>query len=110
MLEGLKHFGFHRGEWTDPVTGLDNGVRNAVETTGKSHLFSQIVRQLTSECERIAYGRVLLAHPNLDVSVVRNELNGRRVIELIGENIADIRKSETESLKLALEMYGDGRG
>ena len=109
MLEGLRHFGFHRGSWTDPVTGLDNGVRGAVEVPGKYHLMRQIVRQLTSEAGLIPYGRALIAHPHLNVEAVRAEMGDRKVVELQGTTIGELRKAETEALKLALEMYKAGK-
>ena len=30
-LGALAYYGFHRGHWTDPVTGLDQGLRMAIE-------------------------------------------------------------------------------
>ncbi len=104
MLEGLAYHGWHRGHWKDEVTGLDQGMRQAVET-GKYNIIKQIVRQLDREISTIRYGKILLAHPQLDVDRVRSELPGMEVYELTGATIDDLIHSSQKVLDKALEMY-----
>lgn len=104
MLEGLAYHGWHRGYWKDEVTGLDQGIRQAVETD-RYNLFKQIVRQLDREIGNIRYGKILLAHPQLDVDRVRGELPGTEVYELTGTTINEIIQSSQKVLDAAVEMY-----
>lgn len=110
MLEGLAYHGWHRGFWKDEVTGLDQGIRQAVEFN-KYNILKQITRQLEREVTQIRYGKILLAHPNLDIDRVKDELPGTEIYELIGSNINDILGSYHTTLDKTLEMYRElGRG
>lgn len=104
ILEGLNHHGFHRGRWKDEITGLDNGIRNAVDND-RYMLITGIVRQLTFEITKVRYGKVLLAHPALDVARVRDELPGSNVQELTGSTLNEIMTCYKEVMKHALSMY-----
>jgi len=104
VLEGLNYHGWHRGFWKDEVTGLDNGIRRAVEQDNYG-LIKQIVRQLDREIFKIRNGRILLAHPQLNIEKVRNELPGQEVHEMVGDCANDLMIHADKIVKEALEMY-----
>jgi hypothetical protein len=104
LLEGLAFHGFHRGHWKDEISGLDQGIRNAVDNN-RYDLIKGIVRQLRRESEKVRNGKVLLAHPALDVARVREELAGESVHELTGTTIRELMGQYGESLNDAVEMY-----
>ena len=106
VLEGLGYHGWHRGFWKDEITGLDQGMRQMVDSN-KPHLVKQIVRQLEREINNIRYGKMLLAHPLLNVEVIRSELPGYEVHEMIGNNIHDIMLSADKIIAQSIEMYTD---
>lgn len=88
-LEGLKYHGWHRGHWTDDVSGLDQGLRRTVEKNSYRNLRS-LIAQLRRESEGWHRGKILLAHPTLDIDMVRESMPGEEVVELIGNNLADL--------------------
>jgi GR25 family glycosyltransferase involved in LPS biosynthesis len=88
-LEGLKYHGWHRGHWTDEVTGLDQGLRKAVEQNGYRNLRG-LVAQLRREIDGQWKGKILLAHPDLDLARVRECLPGEEIVELVGDNLGEI--------------------
>jgi hypothetical protein len=104
LLEGLAFHGFHRGHWKDEVSGLDQGVRNAVDNN-RYELVKGIVRQLRREIDRIRHGKVFLAHPQLDVTRVRDQLTGDNVQELTGHTIRELMQDYGEVMTNAVEMY-----
>lgn len=106
ILEGLAYHGWHRGRWTDEVTGLDQGIRQMVDSN-RPHLVKQIVRQLEREIERVKYGRILLAHPRLNVEAVQKELPDREIYELLGNDIAELIEHSNRIIKDTTEMYID---
>ncbi len=109
ILEGLAYHGWHRGHWKDEVTGLDQGIRQMVDTK-KPHLVKQIVRQLEREIDKVRYGKMLLAHPQLDVESIRRELPGHDVKEMVGDKIEDVMVSADKILGESIEMYIGDKG
>lgn len=97
-LEGLKWHGFHRGHWTDDVSGLDNGLRRLV-AAGRYAGLKKLVEQLDRELHAVRRGKPLLAHPDLDVAQVRASLPGRRVVELTGPALSDILAQVEEATR-----------
>lgn len=104
VLEGLAYHGWHRGFWKDEVTGLDQGIRQMVDT-GKNHLVKQIVRQLEREIDKIRYGKILLAHPRLDMDAIRQELPGHEIHEITGVEIGEVMAHADKIIREATEMY-----
>jgi len=104
LLEGMAYHGWHRGFWKDDVTGLDQGIRQAIDGN-KYHLLKQIVRQLSKEIDKIRYGKVFLAHPNLDVSRVRDELPQYEIKELCGTTIQELIENYDASINESIAMY-----
>lgn len=104
VLEGLAYHGWHRGFWKDEITGLDQGIRQAVDMN-KYHLIKQIVRQLEREIDKIRYGKILLAHPLLDIQRVRDELPGMEIKELVGGTIQDLLANYESTINDSLAMY-----
>lgn len=101
MLEGLAYHGWHRGYWRDEVSGLDQGTRQAVEQ-GKYALFPSIVKQIQKEIKKIRYGKMLIAHPKLDVQQLRDQVPTMRVEELKGSNIAALINQANEIVREGL--------
>lgn len=98
LLEGLAFHGWHRGYWRDDITGLDQGTRQAVDQD-KYTLFKILVRQLLKEVVKIRCGKVLIAHPRLDVQRLREELPHYKIVELIGGSVVDmLNQAIVESL------------
>ncbi len=97
LLEGLKYHGFHRGNWIDEVTGLDNGVRDAAEKPDNYGKLRGVVAQLKREIPAIRKGKVLVAHPQLDMAAVRSVLPEETVIELTGNTAGEIIQCTNES-------------
>jgi hypothetical protein len=89
LLEGLWHHKFHRGYHRDEVTGLDQGLRRVIEE-GNYQGLKQLVTQLRREAEGVRLGKVLLAHPDLDVGRVRETFPDARVAELAGTELGDL--------------------
>lgn len=110
LLEGMRHHGWHRGRWNDEVSGLDNGIRAMVKN-GVYVKVRSIVRQLEREAMDVMYGKVLLAHPELDVELVRGEFaeDGKRVVELVGQDIAALVGDFQGHQERMVEMYGGGK-
>lgn len=108
ILEGMKHHGWHRGEWKDAVTGLDNGVRAVVEED-KYGMLKQLLRGLEREIVGKMYGKVLLAHPDLNMDSVRHEFPDKKVIELIGSDIGTLVADYQRHVDQAMETYGAGK-
>lgn len=104
LLEGLAFHGFHRGHWKDEVSGLDQGIRNVVDNN-RYNLTKGIVRQLRREIDKIRHGKPFLAHPQLSVSRIRDELLGENVQELQGETIRELMTSYQGILADAVAMY-----
>lgn len=104
ILEGLAYHGWHRGYWKDDITGLDQGMRHMVDS-GKYHLVKQIVRQLSREIINIRYGKILLAHPHLDIELIRKELPDHEIREITGNSIQDVMSSSDKILGECVEMY-----
>lgn len=104
LLEGMTYHGWHRGYWKDEVSGLDQGIRQAVDGN-KYHFIKQIVRQLEKEIDKIRYGKIFLAHPQLDISRVRDELPAYDVRELKGDDIEKLINSYEVIIKEAIGMY-----
>lgn len=97
LLAGLSYHKFHRGYHLDEVTGLDQGIRRVVED-GAYGSVRVLVNQLRREAETIRRGKMLLAHPDLDVARVRAGLPGETVVELAGGSLADILGSFQEAM------------
>jgi hypothetical protein len=104
MLEGLAYHGWHRGRWKDDVTGLDQGIRKVVEL-GKYPSIKPLVKQLLNEAEDIRYGKVLLAHPKLNVLSVKEELTTYDVQELHGETLQELIDDSQRIINAGIEMY-----
>lgn len=95
-MEGVGYYGFHRGFHRDPITGLDQGLRRII--AGRSYKsLRPLVNQLRQEASSVKRGKVMLAHPDLDVDAVRSEFPNDRVLELNGSTISDVLASFTES-------------
>jgi len=69
------------------------------------NLTKGVVRQLEREIDRVRHGKVFLAHPQLDVSRIREELPGKNVQELHGTTIREIMVEYGDALNKAVEMY-----
>ena len=79
----LRRCGWHTGHWRDPVTDLDNGLRELVTQTGEARRsrLAAVVEVLADEVERIPNGVPVLWHPALTADEVRAATD-RRVIEI----------------------------
>lgn len=107
ILEGLAFHGWHRGHWKDAITGLDQGIRQVVEGD-KYTSIKNLVRQLFREVETIRYGKMLLAHPRLDVDKVRGELgSGFEMYEIKGDDVFAVMNDAKRIVDESLEMYKD---
>lgn len=102
IMYGLDYFGWHAGYNRDPVTGLNNSIRQWIERD-RTDLFRAILRDLTLEATRIRYGKVLLAHPRLDIDYVRDNLIGTNVKELVGTTVKDIVDSYDTTMAKLME-------
>jgi hypothetical protein len=98
ILEGLRHYGWHRGNTTDPITGLDQGIRAAVESN-ELHRLPAIAGLLAREAASIRRGKVLIAHPELDVEQVQSLLPTFPVVELVGDEIGQILASAQKAME-----------
>jgi hypothetical protein len=97
LLEGLWHHRFHRGYHRDEVTGLDQGLRRVVEE-GQYQGLRQLVAQLRREAEGVRRGKVLLAHPDLDVGRVRETFPAEAVVELAGAELGELLARAGEAI------------
>lgn len=98
QMYGLEHYGWHGGYHRDPVTGLNNTLRRLVENTDlgtdqRKALLTTTYRQLFMEASKIRYGKVLLAHPGLDVHFVRDNMGSSDVRELTGSSVKELLQS-----------------
>lgn len=86
LLEGAAYYGWHRGNWKDEITGLDQGLRLIVERN-EYHRLPSLLSQLRREAAAKVRGKVLLAHPRLDLAAVRAVIGD--VVEVRGTAISD---------------------
>lgn len=105
QMYGLEYYGWHAGYHRDPVTGLNNHVRKMVDTPltdDRKAVLGAVVRQLTVEITKVRYGKILLAHPELDVTFVRDNLGVADVRELHGTTVKDILASYDSTMRVVL--------
>jgi hypothetical protein len=97
----LRKHGWHTGHWRDPVTGLDNGLRELMTQTGEARLsrLATLVEVLADEVERIPNGIPVMWHPELTVAELRAVTN-RQVVE--------IRADQTDGALEAWAAQGAG--
>jgi len=107
VLEGLNFHGFHRGYWVDDVTGLDQGIRQAVEVPGKYHCLKQLYRQLEKEISTKKYGKALFAHPDLNMDAVKTEFPDKKVVELVGMSITELIECFNKTMDEEMTAYGE---
>lgn len=89
VVEGLRYHGFHVGHYRDPVTGLDQGVRRAVEL-GRWDDLPRTVRTLRAEAAHVRRGKVLLVHPALDRDRLAAALPDETVGFLAGDSLGEL--------------------
>lgn len=79
----LRRRGWHTGHWRDPVTDLDNGLRELMTQTGEARRsrLATLVEVLADEVERIPNGVPVLWHPELSADDLR-AVTDRRVVEI----------------------------
>jgi hypothetical protein len=79
----LRRRGWHTGHWRDPVTDLDNGLRELMTQTREARRsrLAVLVEVLTDEVERIPNGVPVLWHPELTADELRT-VTDRRVVEI----------------------------
>lgn len=102
-LYGLEYYGWHAGYHRDSVTGLNNAVRQYCENNNPSLLHNGI-RQLTWEATKIRYGKPLLAHPDLDVTYIRDIAGNTNVRELFGDTVTEVLHSFTHTMSGLTEL------
>lgn len=82
--------GFHRGFWCDPVTGQDNGQREAAVARDKPSRLRKWLSQVAPEAERI--GAVpLVWHDGISLADVQ-ACTDRKVIEITASSVDDVKR------------------
>lgn len=99
ILEGLAYHCFHRGNHLDEVTRLDQGVRLALAKDNYGLFRQKLVPQLRKEASTMRFGRVLLAHPELDMERLRGEFPEEQVVELVGTDLDDLLQQFQRALE-----------
>lgn len=79
----LRLSGWHTGHWRDPVTDLDNGLRELMAQSGEARRsrLALLVEVLADEVERIPNGVPVVWHPELTATELRG-VTDRRVVEI----------------------------
>ncbi len=67
----LRSLGWHTGNWRDPITDVDNGLRAWWESRDDDQL-AQVVKTLASEAESIKGGVACVWHPEATPEVVES--------------------------------------
>ncbi len=95
----LRSRGWHTGHWRDPVTELDNGLRELMTQTGEARRsrLATLVEVLADEIERIPNGVPVLWHPDLSIAEVR-AVTDRRVVEIRVDRVEEALALWRESI------------
>jgi hypothetical protein len=91
ILGELRARGCHTGYWRDPVTDLDNGLRELMlmpETDRPTQLTS-LIELLANEAERIPGGIPVVWHPDVTKELMLSA-TARPVIEIKSEDLDEI--------------------
>lgn len=83
----LREQGWHMGNWRDPITDIDNGLRAWAVDKRPSQL-GEIIKTLSKEAEDTPAGLPCLWHPDLTVDLVQSATE-RKVIEIRAANAVE---------------------
>lgn len=83
----LRALGWHTGNWRDPVSDMDNGLREW-EITRKPEKLREVVECLSREAENMKAGVACLWHPALKIDDVRS-VTGLQVVEIDATTVED---------------------
>lgn len=97
VVAELRRRGWHTGHWRDPVTDVDNGLRQLMGEPDRTARLQALIELLAAECEGLPGGVPVLWHPDLSADLVRAATD-RRVIEVRAEDAdeaAEVWRRET---------------
>ena len=90
VVAELRERGWHTGHWRDPVTDLDNGLRELMMCAGDARRtrFAALVEVLADEAEQIPSGVPVVWHPEVTVAELQ-AVTDRPVLEIRAERTDD---------------------
>jgi hypothetical protein len=83
--DALHARGWHRGNWRDPVTGQDNGLRAVAATPAgpqRAAKLAEWVAALSREADDLPDGVACCWHPGIGADELRAAAGGRAVVEV----------------------------